>query len=300
MENLTKKTSPSSPELADLQRWLRWIITEPRGIRKALETPARAGVHSTKARVEPQPRLLEMIVDAPPLPRDQRLGVYADAYFLRLLECLETDFPATRRALGKEAFAPLVADYLQNHPSSSPNVGDLGEAMPVFLRTHALVREFPYLAELALLEWEIIRSLHAPRLPALDPAQLAVPEDAWSKARLVLDPTVRLLATEWPVDQLWERRRLPEKKRGHRLSRKNPRRLLLYRDDAWVQVRVMDEPRWVTLQRLREGVRLGVLCEQLTAEFPGRAESLPVMEWFAHWIRAGVIKQIVFDGHAAA
>ena len=42
----------------------------------------------------------------------QRIEIYADAYFYRLLDCMKEDFPATLAVVGESAFRDLVVSYL--------------------------------------------------------------------------------------------------------------------------------------------------------------------------------------------
>ena len=294
---MEKNATLSSPPLADLQQWLRWIITHPRGVSHALVGTELPVPLREQRFTEPQPRRLEKITYAPPFSRERRLGVYSNAYFSRLLESLESDFPATRRVLGQDLFRRLAADYLIKHPSSSPHVGDLGAALPQFVRSHPLAIEWPFLPELFDLEWAILNSIWSDRLPPLDSSHLqSVPEHDWPAARLVLDPTVHLLATVWPVDRLWERRMRPETKISRRLLQKSPRWLLLYRDDHWVQLKVIKEPQCFLLQKLWEGHMLGTACDRLAQQFAAQEPSWPVMQWFAQWVQWGVIKKIEFQG----
>src|SRR5580658_8222492 len=89
MPTLTQKENP--PRLAELQEWLRWVFTEPQGIAAALESEGPA-----LRRPEPGPRLLSWIADGPPIGLNRRLAVYADAYFLRLLDSLGADYKAVK------------------------------------------------------------------------------------------------------------------------------------------------------------------------------------------------------------
>jgi hypothetical protein len=266
--------------LRELQQRLRRVFTEPRGVQAA---------------VDAYPDVLDSIVDAAPLDAVNRLGVYSEAYFLRILDSLETDFPATRRALGAEAFQQLAADYLQKHPSSSPNISDIGEHLSTFSQTHPVIQSLPFISELIDLEWSVLQILYTDRLPDIDAAAVQnLPADAWPQARLTLDPTVRLWDVTWAIDKLWDKRRLPEKQGGHVLQKPLGRCLLLYRDADGVQLRVIDPARLFMLRQLQAGVALGPACEALLAAFPQQADHLPVMDWFAHWLQGGIIKRFEF------
>ena len=51
----------------------------------------------------------------------ERLDIYAEAYFTRLVEALRSDYGLTARYLGDLAFRKMVADYLKFFPSRNPN-----------------------------------------------------------------------------------------------------------------------------------------------------------------------------------
>ncbi|MBI3553609.1 MAG: putative DNA-binding domain-containing protein [Elusimicrobia bacterium] len=262
----------SSPPLSELQGWLRKVWTAPDGIDEALksEEGKRAGL---------------WIVDAPPLPARERLAVYADAYFLRLLESLGGDFPAVKRALGEEGFRRLVADYLRENPSDSPNVSDLGSRLPAFARSHALAKRFPYLPDLCRLEWEVLSALYTDRLPSLDPAVFAKLSAAdWEKAKLVFDPTLRLFEVSWPVDRLWAQRAKPAKAARCVWRTTRPSWLAVYRDDEWVKVETLEERAFATLKRLMNGGGLSEACSA------SGAETDEIQAWFSAWARDGLVK----------
>lgn len=301
-----------TPSLVELQRWMRWIFTNPQGPYKALSRAPSEDVRPDPAILydglvedlsfpnggvscgrfqEPLPRLFGMIHEPGSDPL-QRLSIYADAYFARLLESLASDFKTLHDVLGSQHFQRLAADYLLAHPSSSPQIGDLGQALPRFLENHPLTTSYPYITDLARLEWNVLRSLYSERLPAMDASILSsVPEPAWSRAKIVLDPTVRLLGTEWAVDLLWEDRFLPGPAGRKTLLRKRRRWLVLYRDDRWVQVRSVDGQQWFVLERFQEGATLERVCRDLAELFP-EAEELPVQRWFGEWVRLGILKGV--------
>ena len=78
----------------------------------------------------------------------ERVGIYQTMYFWRLLEVLREDFPKLATALGDD-FESLARDYLAAHPSEHPSVRHVGDRLPGFVATHALVRARPWLADLA-------------------------------------------------------------------------------------------------------------------------------------------------------
>jgi hypothetical protein len=289
------RPSDTPHSLADLQRWMRWIITEPRGIRAALTSSWPHDPALAERYKEPE-RQWDVIEEAAPLSRHDRLDVYANAYFNRLLESLAADFTTVHRVVGEEKFHDLVAHYLMRHPSQSPNIGDLGEAFPEFIKGHPVSEQFPFLHDLASLERAIMECLYTHHLPALDVSSLQTKsQDDWATARFVLDPAIRLLNVQWPVDSLWKRREHPERLVLPHARDLAPRYLLLFRDDNWVRVSAVDVQPWTALHMLRSGMPLAAVCEALSKHAGRPSEPLPVKEWFSSWVTEGIVRHIIWD-----
>ena len=75
------------PSLAELQKWLRWIVTDPRGVAPALAEPRPHG--KGRRYQEPAIQGLSWIEEQPPLTVTARLDIYAEAYFARIVEVLD-------------------------------------------------------------------------------------------------------------------------------------------------------------------------------------------------------------------
>ncbi|GAA5000787.1 DUF2063 domain-containing protein [Pseudoluteimonas lycopersici] len=202
-----------------------------------------------------------------------RLRIYADAWRLRLVEVLGNDFPATRDALGEDAFAGFAERYLQAHPSTQPSVRHLGAAFADWLEAQADAP--PGLHELARFEWLQAGAFDTVDAPTLDFDDIAalVPE-AWPGLRLRLHPCVRLLDTA----------RLAIRDGEPVLSASDdPARWLLWRDaDGDVRWRQLDDDEADALQALHTNATFGELCERLSAL---RAASL-LKRWLADGLLA--------------
>src|SRR3546814_3485608 len=59
---------------------------------------------------------------SPPAEASRRASVYIEAYRLRLIEVLGNDYPTLKHAMGDAAFAALMPDYIDAHPSSTPSI----------------------------------------------------------------------------------------------------------------------------------------------------------------------------------
>ncbi|MBC7853745.1 MAG: putative DNA-binding domain-containing protein [Pirellulaceae bacterium] len=114
---------PPHPNLEQLQHWLQAVIMHPGGV-----------VEGAKDSEPSFSSPLEAIV--PPTSKQtsaERLGVYAAAYYLRLVDCLREFFPCLRFAMGDEVFGDFALAYLQKHPSQSYTPHHLADQFANFL-----------------------------------------------------------------------------------------------------------------------------------------------------------------------
>ncbi|MBM81565.1 MAG: hypothetical protein CMJ78_13380 [Planctomycetaceae bacterium] len=192
-------------ELSQLQKWMQAVVTHPDGI--------VAGVDSEDARsaIAVDGESIETVVTrSESLSAVGRLAVYGDAYFARLLDVLAEEYPAMVHALGEEAFQGLAFVYLQQHPSQSYTLGELGSRFPEFLRTTRPENDdaqrpdwADFLADLATVERTYAEVFDGPGVEGqelLKPDDLAsISQDAWPDVRLETACCLRLLTLDFPA-----------------------------------------------------------------------------------------------------
>jgi hypothetical protein len=256
----------AGPSLRELQQWMQSRIR-----------PAGPAV------LAPPPRFnLQRGV-----PGTERLTVYAVAYLARTQQALEEVYPAIRRVLGAGAFGSLSRGYIERHPSREYNLSFIGRHLPEFLRTHRLAERLPFLPDLASLEWRVCEAFHAFEQPAMDAQPLgALSLDAWERTQLILQPSVGLLASAWPVVDIWTARHQPDAAVDIPLLDR-PQHALIFRQALTVRCEVVEPLQFLVLERLLAGRTLGEACRDLTAQAGDR---LPPLEaWFSRWVQEGLI-----------
>jgi len=120
---------------------------QARFLRSIATTPERSDGHGF------DPALLELVEGRGRLGSTDRLGVYTEMYWARLLDVLRDDFPRVAAVLGADRFTALAAAYLERHPSTDPSVRWVGANFADFLAEWGPVDDLPFLADLARLEW---------------------------------------------------------------------------------------------------------------------------------------------------
>jgi hypothetical protein len=179
-----------------LQRRFWQLITAPEGVSGALQDVAKSDLAADP--------LVRWIVAKDEDAACERLDVYANMYFFRLLEALESEVPKVAKLLGHDAFHALVVDYLAAHPSTHPSLRHAADSLPDFLARHQTSVTRPDLPDLARLELARNDVFHGPDSPSIDPQELAkLAPDAWPRLRFRVAPTVRWLRLCASTVALW-------------------------------------------------------------------------------------------------
>jgi hypothetical protein len=274
--------------LASLQQWLQSVITAPEGVSKGIDAPAtRQIIDVSSGQVE------QVIRPSSQLDALGRLNVYGHAYFARLMECLEGDFPAVRHLLGEETFRSFAISYLREHPPRSYTLADLGAGFAAFLQSTrpAELAEggwADFLIDLVRLEWTYAQVFNGPgieRTRTLQPEDLReVDPELWPACRLKPIPCLRLESYSFPVHEYASAVRRQEA--PDRFPAAEPTRLVITRRDYVVRRSCVPEEEFAVL---------GWLCADLTIEetirtaietFSERIEPR-IPGWFREWSQAG-------------
>jgi hypothetical protein len=153
---------------------------------------------------EADPRLEEEVRTFGALTAAERLDLYANMYFVRLVEALRADFPCVALHLGDEAFEAQVAGYVRAHPSTHPSLDALGRHFEAHLRANAdLDAEVADLAALENARAEVRTAADAE--PVTKDALAALGPERFGAARLTLIPALRVLSLARDVGPLWQR-----------------------------------------------------------------------------------------------
>lgn len=137
--------------------------------------------------------------------RRTRLDIYRDAYRLRLIEVLGSDFSVLKSYAGDEWFEGIATGYIAAHPSVFRNVRWFGAAFPGFLREQPGHADRPILADLALFEWTLGLAFDAPDQDATSFADVAaVAPEAWSGLRFHARASLRVLALGTNAVTIWK------------------------------------------------------------------------------------------------
>jgi hypothetical protein len=300
----TSKRSPESEAaspLAAVQRAMAQAVMRPLGAREEMQ-PANGEVAA--AIIKPNERLSSF----------ERLQIYNQQYWWRLLGAFAEDFRGLRAVLGERKFDRLAMAYLSACGSTSWNLRDLGQCLEPFLREHPqLAAPHDALAlDMMRVEWARVVAFDGEEKPRLDPQRLA--GRAPSRIRLGLQPYLTLLELNHPIDELLRRLKRREagsasnavsgglRPRRIRLAARpsaGPLHLAVHRLDFSVYYKRLDPEAFRLLNALRAGATLERACVEAFQGSPEAPEKNAerIQSWFAEWMRFGWLCERQFERH---
>ena len=165
---------------------------------------------------------------------DERLAAYRANARANYRNALAATYPVVKRLTGAPFFNTAVDEFVAAHPPVSGDLNVYGEHLAGFLQRYTPAATLPYLPDVARLEWaidEANRAADVPRVPDAVLAALAmVAPERLPNARLVLNVSCRLVASAFPIMQIW-RVNQPDRSGAERVDLDEGGILLLVRRD---------------------------------------------------------------------
>ena len=294
--------STKSQDLDVVQRWFQTVVSHPFGVAE--------GVDSDEAQelIRLRPDELEKIVRSTScFGASERLSVYANAYYARLLECLGESFPVLKHALGEETFNEFAFGYLQKYPSRSYTLNRLGddfaryldETRPNRAQDHPLTPDWPdFLIGLARLEWTIGQVFDGPGLEQLDPfaekSLQAIAPEQWPRAHLKLAVCLRLLQFSYPVNDYFTQVRRAAEGQEISFPEARPQFVAISRREYVVRRYELSEPQYRLLEALQSDESIGKAIESTASLMDVDDEELAVSlrTWFHNWAAEGFFQAV--------
>jgi hypothetical protein len=311
----TPGAEQGSPELTQLQRWFQTVITHPEGVEDG-----SASEEAQRLLQIPPGELERVITRSRALTAAERLAIYANAYHSRLLECLGEVFPMLKRTLGEDGFDGLAFGYLQDYPSRTYTLNELGRHFPPYLEHtrpgsetqggelidpdqdeegSVLAEDWPdFLIDLARLEWAIYEVFDGPGVEgeALLSADrvLSIPPERWPQAKLTPVICLRLLATRFPVNEYFTALRHAPPDQPVPIPTACESFVALTRRNFVVRRYSLSRTEFELLKALKDG---RTVCESVEAVVPPAnidvdEYAVHLQLWFRNWTAEGFFQTV--------
>lgn len=218
----------------------------------------------------------------------ERVGVYNQQYWFRLISILQEEYPCAVHLLGLKPFNAWAVRFLSSHPPASPYLSRLDAEWPAFLE-----REYAGADRAAVLQGVAVDRAFSKAVDAPEGRSLSGAGGDLMAARLGLAPHASVLELGWDFSA-YRALCLEDGSLERRIPLEGgPRWLAVWRGEEgglWQQAIPAAAGR--VLSELREPATL----EEAFARLEGRldAEEQAALEaglagWFAEWTRAGIL-----------
>ena len=245
-------------------------------------------------------------VVAPPRGADRAtmMGVYVNAYRLRLAEFLDEDYPALRVLLGDDDFEALVEAYIDANPSRLRNARWYTTRLPEFMQESENWSANALAIGLALFERALTDAYDAADAPALSIETLAEfsPQD-WPRLGFTFHPSLRLIdvaagvldayaaATADERDE--EAARSAEEDEGaleHRpMAASEGETIAIWRADLDPAYRQLDPDEYLALFEAMAGQSFGDICQLVAFQNEGQSATERLARFLVTWFSEGLV-----------
>jgi hypothetical protein len=290
--------SPTNPALENLQALLYRLITAPEGVAAGLAAERARGSSMLDDPDDSnglEDALENLIAGDDRLSAVERLEIYANAYFYRILDCLKEDFPATLATVGGDNFHNLVTGYLIEYPPTEPSIAYAGRHLAEFLRhpsTRAMLERWPFIADLARLERTLIEVFHAAEgEPLKTEAMRAVAPEDWPALAMRTHPALAIVDCEWRVDELLREVEAAADEPGRALDAPAhaPVGVLVWRRGSRVHYRALEDSERAALELASAGTSFAAICEAIAAACGDDDPVALINRLLARWLDEGLL-----------
>lgn len=278
---------PNVPsQLKSIQKWFAGIITTPVDINNCIRTISPNGKPIDQ-------EASKYIAPSPTLLPHQRIQIYNQQYWWRLISIMHDNFPMLTRLFGYNDFNYTFAiPYLEKFPPNHWSLNTLGNNFPQWVQKHYQKKDRELIINCAFIDQAFCSIFVMGNYPELHPDQFPNPRDPSSilEHKLYLQPYVQVFSLNMHLFkwrelllkekvEYWEDHDFPElEKNGHYY-------IVFYRTKnnslSWKDI---SEAEFRLLKAFQKGATLEEACLSLEGHssiMKDYEERLP--EWFQDW-----------------
>ncbi|GLQ30024.1 HvfC/BufC N-terminal domain-containing protein [Litoribrevibacter albus] len=145
-----------------------------------------------------------------PLTAEDRIEIYRDSILGGITEALTSIYPVCVKLVGETYFTHMVAGYLTQYASGSPDLGDYGEHLAQYIADFTPAKELFYMPDVAQLEWHWHKAFNAEESGNAQAIQFTVAElanlseEQQPFIQFCLSPSASLMSSAYPVHKIWQ------------------------------------------------------------------------------------------------
>jgi len=277
-----------TPTLSQIQEFFRYTCTDPRGVKDSLTNKNLPHIPQSE-RIRPK-NLIQFITVQAPLSPESRLQVYADAYIVRILGMLESNFKLLSLTLGSQGFSKQVSLFLSKFQSKSWNIDEVAREF-----YHFICQKFPKTIErdIAELEWTRMEVIFA---------QLQKVEDLESKIHyfsdevlsqkivLGINSAMKFVSLSFDFSEIFEKVMTGNQDFKIQKFKRLPQSQIFacFRNQVSIQIIPISCNEKYLLEESQKGLALAQICNKLDSEGVGES----AVANLGPWLKIGLISDL--------
>ena len=216
-----------------------------------------------------------------------RFNIYRNNVFVSLTEAIASSFPACFALVGENFFNALARAYIDEVMPQSPLIYLYAEKFPDFLQNFTPAKKIPYLADLARLEWEFLKSTHAKdAVPLMIDELQKIEADHMPICCFTMHPSLFIGQSNWQIADLWIKIRHDPARSIEKIE--ETQFYLIIRPHLQTQIHIISKAMHNFMRKLSKNISFAQASEETIEAYP----DFNLGENLAHLFSLGCIEKI--------
>ncbi|MGI0116258.1 HvfC/BufC family peptide modification chaperone [Zooshikella sp. RANM57] len=222
--------------------------------------------------------------------RTERLGLYRNNVLTNITQSLHSIFPVLERLIGSSCFTSLCHRFIQQKPPQEPALNHYGEQLADFISLQAAFNEYPYLPDVAHLEWAAhIAFLLAKVKPVNTDLLASFEKKDLLDIHLSLAPSVQLVMSKFPILAIWQANQPAVVDPPTVLLMEQEEYLIVFRENEQFVIEPVTSSEWYFLQKISHTASLNqayeyALLSSIDFDLAGSLQ---------RYVRSGIISEVL-------
>lgn len=222
------------------------------------------------------------------VPVSTRLGIYGNAYKVRLKSSIENDHEILGIYLGDDLFDLMAAGYIASKPSHVTSLREFCEYLPEYLRKTEPFSATPIIAEIAEFERNLLFAFDAGSAKRATIEDLtSLPQEQWPAMKLRFHPSMQVYKTDWNSVPSWQA--LKSEKSPPQQEELLSHWLIWRNLDRITEFRSLTIDEHVMLIGFLHGASFADICELLLEYYEEEEVAMNAITHLTSWLKIGII-----------
>src|SRR5574337_52691 len=213
----------------------------------------------------------QSIVNEENINAKERLAIYKEGYYRRLIDLLAIDFP-TLKTLMSDQFESVIQHYLQQYPSKHYLPTFLGQYLAPYLKANT---DNLLWQEMESLEYLMIQVADKKNEVVLTLEKLSkLPPEQWASVKFILCQSLAVAEFNSNAPQIWL-------KQQDSMSETTKTTWLVWRKDFQIKLKQLSAEEIMILQLMQQQKDFSEICDALCQSMPEEQVAQYLMQFLA-------------------